>query len=90
MSRNSFQKFVKFHVLTPNCTLVENLTHIRIKKNPHKSTPTEYTHINRNIIVVNLPTVLVYSLCKNVIIVKYFEITVYVITSFYFSHSNYC
>ena len=21
MSRNSFQKFVKFHVLTPNCTL---------------------------------------------------------------------
>ena len=28
MSRNSFKKFVKFHVLTPNCTLVENLTHI--------------------------------------------------------------
>ena len=63
---------------------------IHTYKKTTKSTPTEYTHINRNISVVNLPTVLVYSLCKNVIIVKYFEINVYVITSFYFSHSNYC
>ena len=63
---------------------------IHTYKKKTKSTPTEYTRINRSIIVVNLPTVLVYSLCKNVIIVKYFEINVYVITSFYFSHSNYC
>ena len=55
----------------------------------YNKNPKKYTYINRNIIVVNLPTVSVYSLCKNVIIVKYFEINIYVITSFYFP-LNYC